>query len=40
MTEHAGVVAGKGVTKESIPPIPDEIAVLMTEVSQEGKLVE
>ena len=31
---------GKGVTKEAIPPVPDEIAVLMTEVSQEGKLVE
>jgi succinate dehydrogenase / fumarate reductase flavoprotein subunit len=31
---------GKGVTQEAIPPVPDEIAALMTEVSQEGKLVE
>ncbi|KND37300.1 L-aspartate oxidase [Streptomyces acidiscabies] len=29
-----------GVTHESIPPVPDEIASLMAEVSTEGKLVE
>ncbi|MGW3413844.1 L-aspartate oxidase [Streptomyces sp. NPDC000888] len=29
-----------GVTHESIPPVPDEIAALMAEVSTEGKLVE
>ncbi|GGA63179.1 oxidoreductase [Pseudoclavibacter endophyticus] len=30
----------EGVTRESIPPIPDEIAALMREVSTTGKLVE
>lgn len=29
-----------GVTRESIPPIPDEIASLMGEISTAGKLVE
>ena len=29
-----------GVTREEIPPIPDEIAALMREVSVAGKLVE
>lgn len=29
-----------GITRESIPPIPDEIASLMEEVSTEGKLAE
>ncbi|MEU1231389.1 FAD-binding protein [Streptomyces sp. NPDC005828] len=29
-----------GVTRESIPPVPQEIASLMAEVSTEGKLVE
>ena len=29
-----------GATREEIPPIPDEIAVLMREVSTVGKLVE
>lgn len=29
-----------GVSRESIPPIPDEIAQLIAEVSSEGKLVE
>ncbi|WP_107399804.1 L-aspartate oxidase [Streptomyces acidiscabies] len=29
-----------GITHESIPPVPDEIASLMGEVSTEGKLVE
>ncbi|MEB4613648.1 L-aspartate oxidase [Leucobacter sp. M11] len=29
-----------GITRESIPPIPEEIAELMTEVSVAGKLVE
>jgi len=28
------------VTREEIPPIPDEIAALMREVSTAGKLVE
>ncbi|MFJ3671159.1 L-aspartate oxidase [Streptomyces sp. NPDC090106] len=31
---------GTGVTRESIPPVPGEIAALMAEVSTEGKLVE
>jgi succinate dehydrogenase / fumarate reductase flavoprotein subunit len=31
---------GKGITREPIPPVPAEIADLMTEVSQDGKLVE
>lgn len=29
-----------GVTREEIPPVPDEIADLMREVDTEGKLVE
>ncbi|MFI8008139.1 L-aspartate oxidase [Streptomyces sp. NPDC086010] len=29
-----------GVTRESIPPVPDEIAALMRDVSTQGKLVE
>ncbi|GAB2445866.1 hypothetical protein GCM10027162_47950 [Streptomyces incanus] len=29
-----------GVTRESVPPVPDEISSLMREVSTEGKLVE
>ena len=29
-----------GVTREAIPPVPDEIAALMREVSTVGKLVE
>ncbi|MCW4457896.1 L-aspartate oxidase [Microbacterium sp. MPKO10] len=29
-----------GVTREEIPPVPDEIAALMRDVSSEGKLVE
>lgn len=29
-----------GVTREAIPPVPDEIAALITEVSTVGKLVE
>lgn len=29
-----------GVTRESIPDVPDEISALMQEVSTEGKLVE
>jgi succinate dehydrogenase / fumarate reductase flavoprotein subunit len=29
-----------GITRESIPAIPDEISSLMTEVSTDGKLAE
>ncbi|MFC5955145.1 hypothetical protein ACFP51_11795 [Streptomyces pratens] len=29
-----------GVTRESVPPVPEEISALMREVSAEGKLVE
>ncbi|NUL49089.1 FAD-binding protein [Cellulosimicrobium funkei] len=29
-----------GITREEIPPVPEEIAVLIREVSQDGKLVE
>ena len=31
---------GTGVTREAIPPVPEEIAALMREVSTVGKLVE
>ena len=35
------VWSGPGrIARETIPPIPDEIAALMREVSSEGKLVE
>ncbi|WP_406466710.1 hypothetical protein [Streptomyces hirsutus] len=29
-----------GVTRESVPPVPEEISSLMREVSSEGELVE